>query len=218
MSEVLQLSKGDLVLGQKLNLAKASSTSLEEFTIGLGWDENTNGTGDFDPDVCLAMMDSTKMNCKVEDFYFFNNLVSKDGEQRMNSATGNYEVVRPGYITHNGDNRTGAGAGDDETIDIKLSQIPSHLVFGVIAVVIHKAEERRQNFGMMNNAYVRIINKATGEQLGKLDLDFDASTETGIIFGAIIKHNNEWYFSAPSQVEPIKGGLEGLVNKFQIGQ
>lgn len=215
MSGILQLGKGDLVPGQKLNLAKTSSSELKNIRIGLGWDENNTGGHDFDPDVILLMMDSTKTNCKAENFYFYNNLVSKDGEQTQN-ADKSYRVVRPGYITHNGDNRTGAGAGDDETIDIKLADIPSDLTFGVIAVTIHDAQARRQNFGMMQNAYIRIINKDTNEQLGKLDLDFDASTETGVIFGALIYHNNEWYFSAPPSVEPILGGIEGLVSKYNV--
>jgi tellurium resistance protein TerD len=213
----LQLGKGDMVPGQRLNLAKASSSELKTIKICLGWDENRTGGSDYDPDVVLAMMDSAKVKCELENFYFYGNLVSKDGEQK--SLGGNsFEVVRPGYITHWGDNRTGAGQGDKETIEVKLDKVPSHLVFGLIAVTIFEATERRQNFGMMSNAYIRIINADTNEQLGKLDLDFDASTETGVIFGALMYHNNEWYFSAPPAIEPIVGGLAGFASKYKIGQ
>ena len=213
----MNLSKNVVVIGQKLNLNKASDTTLNRLTIALGWSENrVTGGHDFDPDVSLLMLENANSACKVENFYYYNNLVSKDGEQREVSPN-KFEVARPGYITHWGDNRTGAGTNTDkETIDIDLTKVPQDLSLGVITVTIFDAKERRQNFGMMDGAFIRLINADTKEELGRMDLDFDASHTVGTVFGSIVRKNGEWFFQAPNSIINIEDGLQGVVNQFNV--
>lgn len=223
-NQPLQLGKGDLALGQKLDLSKASTSGiLKRIKIGLAWDENhLTGGKPFDADVSLLLKESMDPNevCSSKNFFFYNQLVSEDGEQRYNSAQQKFEVVRPGYITHWGDNLTGDAVGDDESIDIDLDKIPANYVMAIVPVTIFQGNEneppRNQTFSMMSNAYIRILNADTGEQLGKLDLDFDASRETGVIFGALVRRDSGWFFVAPQQIEGFQGGLQGFINKFHI--
>ena len=213
----MNLSKNVVVIGQKLNLNKASDTTLNRLTIALGWSENRlTGGHDFDPDVSLLMLENANTACKVENFYYYNNLVSKDGEQREVSPN-KFEVARPGYITHWGDNRTGSGTNTDkETIDIDLTKVPQDLSLGVITVTIFDAKKRNQNFGMMDGAFIRLINADTKEELGRMDLDFDASHTVGTVFGSIVRKNGEWFFQAPNSIINIEDGLQGVVNQFNV--
>lgn len=215
MSNTIQIEKGSMNRGDLLNISKSVTGGLRNLRIGLGWDpQEIQGGPEFDADVLLFMMDSSK-KCKAENVYYYNNLVSKDGEQR--EIPGGYEVVKRGYITHNGDNRNGEGDGDDETIDIELSKVPSDLTMGVICVSIHDYETRKQTFGNVDNAFVRVIDADTNTELGKMNLTFSACSSTAIIFGGILKHEGEWFFQAPKNIEGVDNGIVGLLTKFGLG-
>lgn len=212
----LNIGKAVLKRGDMINISKSVTGGLKNLRVGLGWDaQEVPGGPDFDADVILFLMDNTKV-CKGENVFYYNNLVSSDGEQKQNSK-GEMEVVRPGYITHNGDNRNGEGEGDDETIDIKLLGIPDSITMGMIAVSIHDYDVRGQTFGNVDNAFVRLVDKDTNSEIAKLNLTFSACSDTAIIFGGLLKHEGQWFFKAPDQVEGVKNGIVGLLNKYGLG-
>lgn len=113
-----------------------------------------------------------------------------------------------------GDNRTGDGDGDDEVIDIKLDQIPTDYETIAVTVTIYDAENRLQNFGMVENAYVRVVDADTGEELMRFDLSEDFSTETALVVAEIYRHNGEWKFKAVGS--GYSGGLKSLCNQYGI--
>ena len=180
--------------GQRVDLTK-DRPSLKNIIVGLGWDVNHyDGEASFDLDASLFM---TKANGKVgkdEDFIFYGNL-----EHSSKS------------VKHMGDNLTGEGDGDDEVIKIKLDKIPSDYETLAVAVTIYDAEKRLQNFGMVSNAYVRVVDETTGEELVRFDLSEDFST---MVFGEIYRHNGEWKFKAVGS--GYNGGLKALCNQYGI--
>lgn len=186
-----------LMKGQRIDLTKGRP-SLKNVLIGLGWDVNQyDGEKDFDLDASVFM---TKENGKVgsdDDFIFYGNL-----EHRTKS------------VIHTGDNRTGDGDGDDEVIKVKFASIPSDYTALCIAVTIYDAEQRLQNFGMINNAYVRVVDEENGEELVRYDLSEDFSTETAIVVAEIYKKSNEWKFKAVGS--GYNGGLASLCRKYGI--
>ena len=165
--------------GQRVELTKGRP-SLKKIIIGLGWDINQyDGEADFDLDSSVFM---TKENGKVgsdNDFIFYGNLEHKTK-----------------CIIHTGDNRTGDGDGDDEVIKVRFDSIPSDYTTLSISVTIYDADKRLQNFGMINNAYVRVVDEETGEELIRYDLSENFSTETAIVVAEIYKKNGEWKFKA----------------------
>lgn len=183
--------------GQRVDLTKGRP-SLKNILVGLGWDINHyDGEADFDLDASVFM---TKENGKVgkdEDFIFYGNL-----EHSSKS------------VKHMGDNRTGEGDGDDEVIKIKLDKIPSDYKTLAMTVTIYDAESRLQNFGMVGNAYVRVVDEETGEELIRFDLSEDFSTETALVVAEIYKHNGEWKFKAVGS--GYNGGLKALCNQYGI--
>ena len=183
--------------GQRVDLTKGRP-SLKNILVGLGWDINHyDGEVDFDLDASVFM---TKENGKVgkdEDFIFYGNL-----EHSSKS------------VKHMGDNRTGEGDGDDEVIKIKLDKIPSDYETLAVTVTIYDAESRLQNFGMVGNAYVRVVDEETGEELIRFDLSEDFSTETALVVAEIYKHNSEWKFKAVGS--GYNGGLKALCNQYGI--
>lgn len=186
-----------LVKGQKIDLTKGSS-GLKKVVFGLGWDTNRyDGNVDFDLDASVFM---TKENGKVgsdDDFIFYGNL-----EHRTKS------------VVHTGDNRTGDGDGDDEVIKVNFENIPSDYTKLSVAVTIYDADNRLQNFGMVNNAYVRVADEETGEELIRYDLSEDFSTETAIVVAEIYKKNGEWKFKAVGS--GYNGGLAALCRQYGI--
>lgn len=183
--------------GQRVDLTKGRP-SLKNILVGLGWDINHyDGEADFDLDASVFM---AKENGKVgndEDFIFYGNL-----EHSSKS------------VKHMGDNRTGEGDGDDEVIKIKLDKIPSDYETLAVTVTIYDAESRLQNFGMVGNAYVRVVDEETGEELIRFDLSEDFSTETALVVAEIYKHNGEWKFKAVGS--GYNGGLKALCNQYGI--
>ncbi|MDR0864364.1 MAG: TerD family protein [Candidatus Symbiothrix sp.] len=178
-----------------INLEKGgrATLSLPKFVIGLGWDANSSSTVDLDASVFI--LGENKKCLSDEYFVFYNNLKSPDGA-----------------VEHTGDNLTGDGDGDDESIKVDLSKINSNAAEICIVVTIHKAEERRQNFGQVRNSFVRIYNPDNNEELLKYELEEDFSVETAVEFGRIYKRNGEWKFEAVGVGQ--KGGLEDYLNKY----
>ena len=183
--------------GQRVDLTK-DRPSLKNVLIGLGWDINHyDGETDFDLDASAFM---TKANGKVgneNDFIFYGNL---------NHVSGS--------VQHMGDNRTGEGDGDDEVIKVQLDKIPSDYDTISFTVTIYEAEKRLQNFGMVENAYVRLIDEDTGEELVRFDLTEDFSTETALVVAEIYKRDGQWKFAAIGS--GYAGGLKALCKEYGI--
>lgn len=183
--------------GQRVYLTKGRP-SLKNILVGLGWDINHyDGEADFDLDASVFMVKENDKVGKDEDFIFYGNL-----EHSSKS------------VKHMGDNRTGEGDGDDEVIKIKLDKIPSDYKTLAVTVTIYDAESRLQNFGMVGNAYVRVVDEETGEELMRFDLSEDFSTETALVVAEIYKHNGEWKFKAVGS--GYNGGLKALCNQYGI--
>ena len=186
-----------LVKGQKVDLTKGND-GLKKVVFGLGWDTNKyDGNAPFDLDVSAFLTDANGKVTGEQDFIFYN------------------QPCHPsGAIVYSGDNRTGEGAGDDEVIKVNLQNLPNNSEKISVAVTIYDANNRLQNFGMVENAYIRVLDEETGEQLLRYDLSEDFSTETAIVVGEIYRRNNEWKFKAVGS--GYNGGLEALCRTYGI--
>ncbi|MCM1992827.1 TerD family protein [Oceanirhabdus seepicola] len=183
--------------GQKVDLTK-TNPGLSKVIAGLGWDTNRyDGGFDFDLDAAAFILGDNGKVRSDSDFLFYNN--PKDAS---------------GSVTHLGDNRTGAGEGDDEQIKIELNKVPADVQKIAFTVTIHEAEERGQNFGQISNAFIRIFNEENNEELIRYDLSEDFSIETAIVVAEIYRHNGEWKFTAVGS--GFEGGLGALCNNFGI--
>ncbi|QDX92679.1 TerD family protein [Brevibacillus laterosporus] len=183
--------------GQKVDLTK-SNPGLTEIVVGLGWDTNKyDGGQDFDLDASVFLLNGQGKVLSDTDFIFFNNTTGGNGS-----------------VVHSGDNRTGVGDGDDETIDINLPAIPTDYEKVAFTITIHEATARNQNFGQVSNAYVRILNKANGEELIRYDLGEDYSVETALVVAELYRHNGEWKFNAIGA--GYKDGLAGLARDYGV--
>lgn len=183
--------------GQKVSLTK-NNPGLSKVVVGLGWDINQFDTGgDFDLDAAAFLLTDSGKAARAEDFVFYGNLV--------HPSKG---------VQHMGDNLTGAGDGDDEQIKIELSKIPENITKIAFTVTIYEAEQRRQNFGQVNNAFIRIYNEVTGEEMLRYDLGEDFSIETAAVFGELYKSGSEWKFNAIGS--GYQGGLAALCANFGV--
>ncbi|MEI7796821.1 MAG: TerD family protein [Methylococcaceae bacterium] len=182
--------------GGNLSLSK-TDPSLQNMLIGLGWDARPTDGQDFDLDASAFMLNSDGKTRSDADFIFYNQLRSSCGS-----------------VEHLGDNLTGKGDGDDESLVLQLAQIPANVERVVFAVTINDAEARKQNFGQVSNAFIRVVNKDSGAEIARYDLSEDASVETAMIFGEIYRHNGEWKFKAVGQ--GYAGGLAPLARGFGI--
>lgn len=183
--------------GQKVSLTKGNP-GLKKVVVGLGWDVNQYDTGgEFDLDTAAFMLTDSGKVSRSEDFVFYGNLKDPSGS-----------------VEHQGDNRTGAGDGDDEQIKIDLSLVPANITKIAFTVTIYDAEIRRQNFGQVNNAFIRIYNEATGEEMLRYDLGEDFSIETAAVFGELYKHGTEWKFNAIGS--GYQGGLAALCANYGV--
>ena len=188
----IQLKKG-----QKIDLTKGNP-GLKHIRLGLGWDTNMfDGGDDFDLDVSLFMVGKSGKVEQDEDFIFYNNL------KHPSEA-----------VEHLGDNRTGDGDGDDEEILVDFSKMPDRIEKIAVTVTIYEAKERRQNFGQVNNSYVRRVNSDNEEELLRYDLGEEFSIETAIVVCEIYRHNGEWKFSAVGS--GFEGGLEALCRSYGL--
>ena len=185
-----------LTKGGNVSLSK-EAPNLTSILIGLGWDARSTDGGDFDLDASLFMLGENGKVRSDSDFIFYNNLKSADGS-----------------VVHTGDNRTGVGEGDDEAIKVELTKVPANVNRLAVAVTIHEADARKQNFGMVSNAFIRVVNQADQKEITRYDLSEDASVETAMIFGEVYRHGGEWKFKAIGQ--GYKGGLGPLASSFGV--
>ena len=176
--------------GGNVNLSK-TDPSLKQVMLGLGWDARSSDGADFDLDASIFMVTESGRVRTDSDFSFSGQLRSVCGS-----------------IEHTGDNRTGEGDGDDEALNIKLNQVPAAVVRLVVAVTIHEAQARKQNFGMVRDAFIRLVNGETNIEITRFDLSEDSSTETAMVFGEVYRYGSEWKFKAVGQ--GYAGGLRAL--------
>lgn len=186
--------------GGKVSLAKAAESAgvstLTKVVVGLGWDTNRYDGGDqFDLDAAAFMLKGDGKVRSDADFIFYNN---KDGQG----------------VKHTGDNRTGEGDGDDEQIIVDLNAVPSDIEKIAFTVTIDKAAERSQNFGMVENSFIHIVDEATGTELVRYDLGEDYSIETAVVVGELYRNNGEWKFNAIGS--GFQGGLAALCANYGI--
>ena len=183
--------------GQKVDLTKGNP-GLKNIMVGLGWDVNKyDGGADFDLDAAAFLLGENGQPPTTDEFVFYGNLKHKSGA-----------------VEHMGDNLTGEGDGDDEQIVVNLQKIPANVVRIAFTVTIYEAEERRQNFGQVSNAYIRIVDSDTNQELIRYDLGEDFSIETAVVVGEIYRHNGEWKFNAIGS--GFQGGLAALCANYGI--
>ena len=187
-----------------VSLQKGGNVSLEKtapgitkMIAGLGWDTRATDGADFDLDASVFMLGENGKVIDDQSFIFYNNLKSVCGS-----------------VEHTGDNTTGEGDGDDESIKIDLSKVPETVNKIAIAVTIHDADSRNQNFGQVSNAFVRIVDENNGAEVVRFDLSEDYSIETAMNFGEIYRHNGEWKFKAIGQ--GFSGGLRPMAQEFGV--
>ena len=187
-----------------VTLAKGGNVSLDKqapnltaVAVGLGWDARSTTGADFDLDASALATGETKKVLSDDHFVFYNNLRSPDGS-----------------IEHTGDNLTGDGDGDDEVINVDLQAVPPNVTNIFFPVSIHDAVSRGQNFGQVTNAYIRVVDRATGSELVRYDLSEDASSETAMTFGELYRHNGEWKFRAIGQ--GYASGLAGIARDYGV--
>lgn len=187
----------NLKKGQKVSLTK-NNPGLSKVVVGLGWDVNQFDTGgDFDLDASAFLLTESGKVEGQEGFVFYGNLSHPSGA-----------------VVHQGDNLTGVGDGDDEQIRIDLSKIPANITKVAFAVTIYESEERRQNFGQVSNAFIRIYDETTGQEILRYDLGEDFSIETAAIFGELYKHAGEWKFNAIGS--GYQGGLAAICQSYGV--
>ena len=187
----------NLSKGQKVDLTK-TNPGLKKVIVGLGWDVNAFDSGaDFDLDAAAFMVGANGKCPTEKDFIFYGNLKHPSES-----------------VEHMGDNLTGEGDGDDEQIKIDLSKVPANIEKIAFTVTIYDAESRRQNFGQVSNAYIRIVDEVTNTEIIRFDLGEDFSIETAVVVGELYKHNGEWKFNAIGQGTKDTG-LQGLAKRYQ---
>jgi tellurium resistance protein TerD len=176
---------------------QAGPAGLSAVTVGLGWDVRTTTGTDFDLDASAIVLDLNGKALSDKHFVFFGNLSTPDG-----------------LIQHTGDNLTGAGEGDDEQITMRLGELPPECDKVTFAVSIYEADQRKQSFGQVRNAYIRVVNQGDGNELTRYDLSEDASTETAMVFGEVYRSGAEWKFRAVGQ--GYAAGLRGIAQDFGV--
>jgi len=182
--------------GGRLSLSK-EAPGLTKVLVGLGWDSRATDGAAFDLDASAFMLGADGKARSDADFIFYNQLKSSCGS-----------------VEHTGDNLTGEGEGDDEVIKVDLSQVPADVQKIAFTVTIHEAEQRKQNFGQVSNAYIRVVNDDNNTEITRYDLAEDASTETAMIFGELYRHSGEWRFAAVGQ--GYAGGLAAMCRQYGI--
>jgi tellurium resistance protein TerD len=182
--------------GGNVSLSK-EVPGLQKIMVGLGWDARVTDGQEFDLDASAFILKSDGKVRSESDFIFYNNLKSTDGS-----------------VEHTGDNRSGVGEGDDETIKVNLAGVPADVEKIAVVVTIHEAEQRNLNFGMVSNAFIRIVDQATNAEIARFDLSEDMSIETAMIFGEVYRHSGEWKFKAVGQ--GFGGGLKALAQNYGI--
>lgn len=182
--------------GANISLTK-EAPSMNTALVGLGWDARSSNGQAFDLDCSIFMLGENGRISLDENFIFFNNKKSPCGA-----------------VIHQGDNLTGEGDGDDEQVLVSLDKVNPDVQRLIFAVTIYEAESRRQNFGQVARAYMRIVNKDNNAEIARFDLSEDAAVETAMIFGELYRHNGEWKFKAVGQ--GFVGGLSALAKEYGV--
>ncbi|MGE1154088.1 TerD family protein [Pseudomonas sp. ICMP 460] len=182
--------------GGNVSLSK-EAPGLTEVVVGLGWDPRVTDGTEFDLDASVFVVGENGKVLDDNSFIFYNNKKSADGS-----------------VEHMGDNRSGAGEGDDEQVTVKLTSLAPLVKKLVFAVTIHDAEARKQTFGQVSNSFIRVVNKADGKELARFDLSEDASTETAMVFGELYRSGEEFKFKAIGQ--GFAGGLKPLAEAHGV--
>lgn len=182
--------------GSNVSLSK-EAPGLTEVTVGLGWEARATDGAGFDLDASVFVLGDNDKVLSDDAFVFYNN-----------------KVFDGGKVEHLGDNRTGEGEGDDEQVNVNLAGLTANAKKLAFSVTIHEAEQRKQSFGQINKAYIRVVNKSTGAEIARYDLSEDASTETAMIFGELYRHGEEWKFKAIGQ--GFAGGLAPLAANYGV--
>jgi tellurium resistance protein TerD len=183
----------DLSKGARVDLSK-EAPGLERVRVGLGWNPNDSDTGSsFDLDASIFMVTEAGKVPSEKFFVYYNNRTSEDSS-----------------VTHHGDSLTGEGSGDDEVVDVELPKVVDSVTEIIFVVTIHEAEERKQNFGQVNNSFIRLLDG--DKEIAKYELDEDFSVETAVEFGKLYKKNGSWRFQAVGA--GFKGGLQAFVDKY----
>ena len=185
-----------LTKGGNVSLSK-EAPGLTRTLVGLGWDVRATSGDDHDLDASVFILGANGKVRSDADFIFYNNLVGVGGA-----------------VEHTGDNRTGEGEGDDEVLYVNLPGVPPEVDKLAVAVTIHDAQARNQNFGQVANAYIRVANKDNGQEIARYDLSEDASTETAMVFGEVYRNSGEWKFRAVGQ--GFAGGLGPLARNYGV--
>jgi tellurium resistance protein TerD len=185
-----------LAKGGNVSLSK-EAPGLTAVAVGLGWDVRITTGADFDLDASALMLGGGGKVLSDQHFVFFNNLTSPDGT-----------------VEHTGDNLTGEGEGDDEVIKVNLAALSPDVDRIVFPVSIYDADSRRQSFGQVSNAYIRVVNEANGQEITRFDLTEDASTETAMVFGELYRRGPEWKFRAIGQ--GYASGLAGIARDYGV--
>jgi len=185
-----------LAKGGNVSLSK-EAPGMTAVLVGLGWDARTTSGTDFDLDASAIMVKSDGKVMSDSHFIFFNNKTSPDGS-----------------VEHTGDNLTGEGEGDDESIKVNLATVPAEVDKVVFPVSIYEADKRSQSFGQVRNAFIRIVNQSGGTEVARYDLTEDASTETAMVFGELYRNGAEWKFRAVGQ--GYASGLAGIAKDFGV--
>jgi tellurium resistance protein TerD len=193
----------NLSKGGSINLSKEDS-SLTEVMVGLGWDINGYDSGNgskvnFDLDASAFCLGPDGKCTEDHDMVFYN----KD-----------FSTHPSGAVKHLGDNRTGDGDGDDEQIMVNLPAVPANIDKIAFTVTIYDWDKYNINFGMVENAYIRLVNNITGQEICRCDLSEDYGTNTALVMGELYRHNGDWKFKA---IEAgFDNGLSGLAGKYGL--
>jgi tellurium resistance protein TerD len=182
--------------GGNLSLT-GSAPNLTHILVGLGWDARETSGAAFDLDASVFLLRENGKVGSDQDFIFYNQLKSSCG-----------------HVEHTGDNLTGEGDGDDESVKVNLEKISPQIKRIIVSVTIHNAGALKQNFGMVRDAFIRIVNLDNNTEIARFDLSEDYSTETAMIFGEIYRHDVEWKFKAVGQ--GFSGGLESMAQRFGV--
>ncbi|MGK4581393.1 TerD family protein [Kitasatospora sp. HPMI-4] len=182
--------------GGNVSLTK-EAPGLTAVVVGLGWEVRSTTGADFDLDASALLCTEAGRVLSDQHFVFFNNLRSPEGS-----------------VEHSGDNLTGGGGGDDEQIKVDLTAIPPGVAKVVFPVSIYDADTRGQNFGQVRNAFIRVVNQATGTEIARYDLTEDASTETAMVFGELYRLGTDWKFRAIGQ--GYASGLRGIALDYGV--
>ena len=185
-----------LTKGGNVSLSK-EAPGLTAVAVGLGWDVRTTTGEDFDLDASAIVCNASGKVFSDKHFVFFNNLATPDST-----------------VQHLGDNRTGVGEGDDEVINVNLAGLPADADKVVFLVSIYDGDTRKQAFGQVRNAYIRVVNQADNNELTRYDLSEDYSTETALVFGELYRNGAEWKFRAVGQ--GYTTGLVGIAQDYGV--